>query len=178
MHARDLLIEAYDRLPALVTGTLQDLSPEQLRWAPVDGANTIGWLVWHLTRVLDHLSESFGEEQLWASGDFAETFGLAPDPANSGFGHDAAEIAEVRPQDTGALLDYFTATHRRAMAWIDPLTAADLDRIVDERWDPAVSLGSRLVSILNDDMQHIGQAAYLRGLLLGERKPAGVQQVS
>jgi hypothetical protein len=64
------------------------------------------------------------------------------------------------------------------MAWIDPLTESDLDRIVDERWDPVVSLRTRLVSILNDDMQHIGQAAYLRGLLLGERRPAGMQQVS
>ncbi|WP_405168221.1 hypothetical protein [Nocardia sp. NBC_01499] len=80
----------------------------------------------------------------------------------------------LRRSNLAAVTDAETLLYQ----WIDPLTAADLDRIVDERWDPAVSLGSRLVSILNDDMQHLGQAAYLRGLLIGDRKPAGVQQVS
>ena len=45
------------------------------------------------------------------------------------------------------------------------VTEADLDRVVDERWDPPVTLGVRLVSVVNDDAQHLGQAAYVRGLL-------------
>ncbi len=45
------------------------------------------------------------------------------------------------------------------------MTPEDLDRVVDKRWNPPVTLGVRLVSILNDDVQHVGQAAYVRGLL-------------
>ena len=53
----------------------------------------------------------------------------------------------------------------RTHGYLATLTAGDLDRIVDERWDPPVTLGVRLVSIVDDDIQHAGQAAYVRGLL-------------
>ncbi len=45
------------------------------------------------------------------------------------------------------------------------LQPADLDVVVDERWDPPVTLGVRLVSVVNEVNQHVGQAAYVRGLL-------------
>jgi hypothetical protein len=165
MRVNELLTDAYGRLPDLVRAAVDGLTPEQLRWAPAEGANTIGWLGWHLTRVHDHLADSMGEKQLWITGGFAESFGLEPDPENSGFGHGPSDIAAVRPRDTQAVLDYFTAVHERNMRWIEPLSETDLDRIVDTRWDPPVTLGARLVSIFSDDAQHLGQAAYLRGLL-------------
>ena len=46
------------------------------------------------------------------------------------------------------------------------LTDADLPRVVDERWDPPVTLGVRLVSVISDCLQHAGQAAFVRGILL------------
>ena len=55
--------------------------------------------------------------------------------------------------------------HERTLSYLAGLTDGDLDRVVDESWDPPVTLGVRLVSILNDDTQHVGQAAYVRGLL-------------
>jgi hypothetical protein len=63
------------------------------------------------------------------------------------------------------LLDYATAVHTRTAEFVRDLTDDDLDRIVDERWDPPVTLGVRLVSVLDDDLQHVGQAAYVRGAL-------------
>ena len=45
------------------------------------------------------------------------------------------------------------------------LTDDDLDRIVDTSWDPPVTLGVRLISVLSDDLQHAGQAAFVRGVL-------------
>jgi hypothetical protein len=35
--------------------------------------------------------------------------------------------------------------------------------VVDRRWTPPVTLGVRLVSVLCDDLQHAGQAAFVRG---------------
>ncbi len=49
MNVSDVLLDGYGRLPDLIRSAVADLSPEQLRWAPAPGANTIGWLVWHLT---------------------------------------------------------------------------------------------------------------------------------
>ncbi|GAB7052269.1 mycothiol transferase [Catenuloplanes indicus] len=166
MRANEILLDAFGRLPELVGGAVDGLTAEQLRWAPGDGANTIGWLVWHLTRVQDdHVAEVMGTEQLWAGGDFAESFGLKPDAANTGYGHGPRDVAAVRPRNAQALIDYYTAVHERTVAWIATLTDAELDRVVDERWDPPVTLGVRLVSVYDDDAQHAGQAAYLRGLL-------------
>ncbi len=94
MNVSDLLTEAYDRLPDLVRAAVDGLSPEQLRQQPAPGANSIGWLVWHLTRVQDHhVAELLDAEQIWVSGDWAGRFGLAADPDDTGYGHSPAQVA-------------------------------------------------------------------------------------
>jgi uncharacterized damage-inducible protein DinB len=122
--------------------------------------------VWHLARVQDHhVAELLDGDQIWVSGDWAGRFGLAPDPGNTGYGHQPAQVAEVRPESAAALADYVDAVAARTRDLLRGLKPDDLDRVVDDRWDPPVTLGVRLVSIVNDDDQHIGQAAYVRGLL-------------
>ncbi|WP_067503687.1 DinB family protein [Actinoplanes sp. TFC3] len=166
MKVTELLAEAYGRLPDLVSGAVQDLSAEQLAQAPAPGANTVGWLVWHLTRVQDsHIAELLDQDQLYASGEWAASFGLNPDPGDTGYGHKPGQISQVRPRDAQALIDYYQAVHDRTLKYLAGLSEADLDRVVDEGWDPPVTLGARLISVLDDDVQHAGQAAYVRGLV-------------
>ncbi|GAA1789716.1 DUF664 domain-containing protein [Planosporangium flavigriseum] len=166
MNVSDLLIEYFDRLPDLVRSAVDGLTPSQLRWSPTPGANSIGWLVWHLTRVQDHhVAELVGQDQVWVSGDWAGHFGLDPDPDNTGYGHSPEQTSEVRPDSAQVLIDYYDAVAGRTREFLRGLKPEDLDRVVDKRWDPPVTLGVRLVSIANDDTQHVGQAAYVRGLL-------------
>ncbi|MCI4065167.1 DinB family protein [Micromonospora sp. R77] len=166
MDAKDLLTEAYDRLPGLVEAAVRGLTPQQLRQVPAPGANPVGWLVWHLTRIQDHhVADLLGAEQVWVSGDRAGRFGLAPDPDDTGFGHGPEQIVAVRPESAQALVDYHRAVAERTGAYLRGLRPVDLDRVVDENWDPPVTLGVRLVSVLEDDLQHAGQAAYVRGLV-------------
>jgi uncharacterized damage-inducible protein DinB len=166
MNATEVLIEALDRLPDLVRSAVDGLTPEQLRWAPAPGANPVGWLVWHLTRVQDdHVAEVMGQDQVWTQDGWAARFGLDPEPGNTGFGHGPAQLATVRPESAEALVEYYAAVHTRTREFVLGLTEKDLDRVVDERWDPPVTLGVRLVSVINDDDQHAGQAAYVRGLI-------------
>jgi hypothetical protein len=163
-----LLVELYGRIPPLVREAVGGLDPEQLAERPAPGANSIAWLVWHLTRIQDHhVAELLEGGQLWVDGGWAERFGLDPDPQNHGYGHSAEEVAAVRPDGPGILVDYLDAVWGRTRALLEGLTAADLDRVVDRRWDPPVTLGVRLVSIADDSLQHVGQAAYVRGLLGG-----------
>jgi hypothetical protein len=103
--------------------------------------------------------------QIWTEGDWAGRFGLSPDASNTGYGHTPADVATIRPDQPKVLADYLDAVYRRTRPMLARLTQEDLDRVVDTRWDPPVTLGVRLVSIADDSLQHAGQAAYLRGLL-------------
>ncbi|MEJ3745921.1 DinB family protein [Actinomycetes bacterium KLBMP 9797] len=166
MNVSEVLTEAFDRLPELVRSAVKGLSAEQLRWAPAPDANPVGWLVWHLTRVEDsHIAEILESDQVWVADGWAGRFGLEPDPANTGYGHAAAQVAAVRPESAAALVEYHGAVAARTRALLRGLTDRDFDRIVDENWDPPVTLGVRLISVVNDETQHVGQAAYVRGLI-------------
>jgi uncharacterized damage-inducible protein DinB len=167
VNVNELLSDAYGRLPDLVRSAVEGLTPEQLHWAPGPGSNSIGWLVWHLTRVQDaHVAELADAKQVWTSGDWAGRFGLAhAGPDDTGFDHVPEQVDAVRPESAEALVEYYDAVAERTRAMLAGLREADLDRVVDERWEPPVTLGVRLVSVLDDDVQHAGQAAYVRGLL-------------
>ncbi|MFJ6728667.1 DinB family protein [Streptomyces sp. NPDC091281] len=166
MHAKEILIEAYGRVREEVRAAVEGLDADGLAARPAAGTNSVAWLVWHLTRVQDdHLADAFGHEQVWLSEGWEERFGLGLPRADTGYGHSAAQVAKVRVADGALLTGYFDAVHERTLRSLRELTAADLDRVVDERWDPPVTLGVRLVSVLSDDLQHAGQAAYARGLL-------------
>lgn len=166
MNVDELIIELFGRIDEHVDEAIGGIDPELLHTSPAPGTNTVAWLVWHLTRVQDHhMSELLGEEQVWVSGDWASRFGLPADPHNTGYGHTEEQVAAVRPEGPEALRGYYEAVAARTRDFLRGVTPAELDRIVDERWDPPVTLGVRLVSIADDDIQHAGQAAFARGIL-------------
>ncbi len=78
-------------------------------------------------------------------------------------------MAAVRVESAALLTDYHDAVHDQTVQFVRTIQDADLGRVVDEAWDPPVTLGVRLVSVISDDLQHAGQAAYLRGVLLRRR---------
>jgi hypothetical protein len=166
MDVAAFTLELYSRIEPLAKEAVDGLDAAQLAAAPGEGANTIGWLIWHLTRIQDHhIAELVDQEQLWVAGDWPARIGLAPNPNDTGYGHTAAQVAAVRPPNGVVLIDYLAAVSSRTRTFLASLTPTDLDRIVDRRWDPPVTLGVRLVSVADDCLQHVGQAAYVRGLL-------------
>jgi hypothetical protein len=166
MDVGALLLELYGRIPPLAREAVAGLDQARLTRAPRPGANTIGWLVWHLTRVQDHhIAEILDAPQIWSEREWAVRFGLDPDPANTGYGHSSAEVTAVRPEGPDALTQYLDAVDQRTRSVLEHVRQADLDRIADRRWNPPVTLGVRLISIADDCLQHAGQAAYVRGLL-------------
>ncbi|MEU7560501.1 mycothiol transferase [Streptomyces eurythermus] len=166
MHAKDILIDGYGRIREEVHAVLDGLGPDELHHRPAPDANTIAWLVWHLTRVQDdHIADAFDLDQVWLAQDWQKRFGLGLPRHDTGYGHTPAQVAKMRVESAGLLTGYYDAVHEQTLGVLRTLAAKDLERIVDERWDPPVSLGVRLVSVLSDDLQHVGQAAYLRGLV-------------
>ena len=157
----DSLGRVREQMPDLVAG----LCVDDLAWRPDPGANSIAWLVWHLTRIEDdHIADVAGEEQAWTAEGWADRFGLPFATGEHGYGMTGADVGKVRV--SGDLLaGYYDAVAARTAAYVITLEPDDLDRVVDERWDPPVTLGVRLVSVVNEVNAHLGQAQYVRGLL-------------
>jgi hypothetical protein len=162
----ELLVDAFGRVREVVHRVVDGLTPEQLAFRVDPGANSIAWLVWHLTRIQDdHVADAAQAEQVWTSQGWVERFGLPLDPLATGYGHRAADVAAVRVASGELLVGYHDAVHQQTTRYVEGLGDADLARIVDRSWDPPVSLGVRLVSVLADDLQHAGQAAFVRGVV-------------
>jgi uncharacterized damage-inducible protein DinB len=161
----ELLTDGFGRVRGVVHEVLDGLTDEQLAWRVTEDANSIAWLVWHLTRVQDdHVSEVAGVEQTWTSDGWSKRFDLPLDDDATGYGHTPADVESV-VASADLLGGYYDAVHERTVAFVAKVTESDMDRVVDKRWDPPVTLGVRLISVLDDDIQHAGQAAYVRGLM-------------
>ena len=164
MNHAAVLADAFGRIRELVHEILDDIAPHALTFRPDSEANTVAWLIWHLTRVQDdHVSGVAGSDQVWTADGWEARFGLPFESSAIGYGQNAEEVAEVTAS-AELLRDYHDAVHARTVAYVESLSAADLDRVVDNHWDPPVTLGVRLVSVVSDDLQHAGQAAYVRGM--------------
>ncbi|PXA72283.1 mycothiol transferase [Cryobacterium arcticum] len=164
MLSTDLMRDAFSRVHDSVHASLLGAGPELLEYRADPQANTIAWLVWHLTRVQDdHIAGLMDGPQLWTTAGWHKRFDLPFAASATGYGQSAGDVAAVK---VGAdlLLGYFDAVHERTLDYLDTLTEADYGRVVDTRWTPAVTLAVRLISVINDDLQHAGQASYVRGL--------------
>jgi uncharacterized damage-inducible protein DinB len=170
MDCKDLIVDGLSRVDEDLRATLDGLSAEQLAFRPAEHANSIAWLAWHLSRVEDdHISEIAGRPQAWIEERWHERFGKPADPNDTGFGYAAEQVAAISPSGSDVLVEYYAAVHRRSLEYLKGASCADMDRIIDTRWDPPVTVGVRLVSVVNDLTQHVGQMAYVRGLIEGRR---------
>lgn len=161
----DLLAEAFGRIRETGHQVVDGLGPDQLRHRVDSQANSIAWLVWHAARIQDdHAADVADTEQVWTSGGWVERFGLPFDGADTGYGHSGDDVAAVQAP-AKLLTGYLDAVVDRSLEYLMKLSDDDLDRVVDENWDPPVTLAVRLVSVLDDDIQHLGQAAFVRGLV-------------
>jgi hypothetical protein len=163
--ATDLLVDALGRVKESVHATVEGLGRRELAYRVDAEANTICWLVWHLTRIEDdHIAGVAGTDQVWLTQGWVDRFALPLEPHDHGYGHTADQVASV-VVDADLLVDYHDATHDRAVEYVRTVQDDDLARIVDRRWTPPVTLAVRLVSVVNDCSQHVGQAAFIRGLI-------------
>jgi hypothetical protein len=161
---QDLLFDAFKRVRERVVAVTDGLDAEAASFCPDPSANSIAWLVWHLARIQDdHVADVAGVRQAWLERGWAQRLGLPFDERDTGFGHAPDDVAAVKV-DPQLLADYHADVDALTNEFIGRLEPGDLDRVVDERWDPPVTLGVRLVSVIGDCLQHVGQAAYVRGI--------------
>lgn len=165
MNPADVLIDLFERVLENGLAAVDGLDEEQLAHRPTPDANSIAWLVWHTARGQDaQIAHLAGTEQVWQTQGWVDRFALPIDPKDHGYGHTSEQVGQVRA-GADLLTGYLRAAHEATVAYVRGLTDDDLDDVIDTSWDPPVTRGVRLVSIADDDAQHVGQAAYVRGLL-------------
>ncbi len=161
-----LLADTFDRINQEVHVVLEGLTEDQLTARIGPDANTIAWLIWHLARIQDdHIADVAGNGQVWISGGWFDTFALPFDAEAHGWGFTTEQVGAVKGIEASQLAGYLDDVHQQTIAFVGGLTEADLERIVDTRWDPPVTMAARLVSVISDNLQHVGQAALIRGLV-------------
>ena len=162
--ARELLRDSFTRIIEHVQDLTDDLTDEVSLFRPTSTANSIAWLIWHSARIQDaQLAAICGIDQVWFSGEWVDQFNLDLPRDAHGYGHTPEDVGKVRaPADL--LAGYYHAVHKMTLEYIAGVTPEELARVVDENWDPPVTASARLVSIVDDCMQHLGQAAYVRGI--------------
>ena len=165
MTSAELLADAFGRVQETVHEAVEGLTASQLTARLDDDANSIAWLCWHLARVQDdHVAGAFGVPQVWM--EYGKRFELPFEPSDVGYGHSSGQVSQVTVSSADLLVGYYDAVHEHTIRLVSDVTDADLTRVVDEAWDPPVTLGVRFVSVISDCLQHAGQAAFIRGILL------------
>jgi Protein of unknown function (DUF664) len=165
MNSPQLLVDAFGRIRGGVHRAVDGLTPAQLAYRVDAEANSIAWLVWHLTRIQDdHVAAVAHAEQAWRALGWEGRFGLPFDAGDTGYGHRPDEVAAVQVRSGELLTGYYDAVHDRTIRFVEGLADDDLDQVVDESWTPPVTLGIRLISVIADNLQHAGQAEFVRGV--------------
>jgi uncharacterized damage-inducible protein DinB len=163
MDPRDILTDHFERVHELYADVVDGLDVETAHRRPGGTGNSIAWLLWHAARVQDdHVAGLSHEDQAWPA--FRDRFTLPLEEWDTGYGHTSEQVDAVRVEDVQLLVDYQDAVHALVGSYLARVDGAELDRVVDENWDPPVTAGVRLVSVLGDCLQHLGQAAYVKGL--------------
>jgi hypothetical protein len=166
MTSADLLTDAFGRIHDVVHNAVDGLTPEELAFRVNGSANSIAWLVWHLSRITDdHVAGASSKEQVWIAGRWIERFGLPFGPRATGYGHGGDEVAAVQVKSGEILTGYFDAVYEQAIRFVTDLSDDDMTRVVDKNWTPPVTLAVRLVSVISDGLQHAGQSMFVRGII-------------
>lgn len=166
MQSVNILRDAFGRIPGLAHRAARNLDAAGLSYQPDPDANSIAWLIWHMTRIQDdHIAGLADREQTWTADGWAQRLNLPFSVHDTGYGHTSQQVASLRPATPDDLLGYHDATAARTMEYLGTIDDDALDQVIDRSWNPPVTAGVRLVSVIGDCHQHVGQANYLRGIV-------------
>jgi hypothetical protein len=150
---------------------LEGLTPDDLNRRPSPGANPIGWILWHTARSLDRtVGDVILGEQLWIRDGWHARFNLPWNYLYTGYGHTDAQVDSIRIPDAQTLLDYYRSVMDVTLKYVENLSEEELDSECEFSIEPGTRRAVYLRIVANIyDSHHIGQAAYVKGLIKGHR---------
>ncbi|MFC2002293.1 DinB family protein [Chloroflexota bacterium] len=170
MQWQQFISDIFEYISQELEDALGGLRVDDLNRQPCLGCNSIGWLTWHLTRARDIVTaKMLGEEQLWTKDNWYVRFNRTPDPKDTGFGHSIEDVVAFSSPNASTLLEYHHAVLGQLKRYItSKLSETELNREFDNPINPAMpNVHTQLMRLINDNMQHLGQVNYVRGMLKG-----------
>ncbi|MDA1215963.1 MAG: DinB family protein [Chloroflexi bacterium] len=168
MDTGTFFLNALGRADGTLKRALEGLTREELMQQPAGpGSNPIGWLAWHLTRVQDgYGSRIAGVEQVWRTQKWYEKFGLEETPPS----YKPETVGTFDPISAELLLEYYEMVKTATVGYIASLSAEDWERQLPQidPSRPPQTVADGVAIITSDNIQHIGQIAYVRGLIKGQ----------
>jgi hypothetical protein len=171
MKWQQLLIDIYTKLSLEFKVVLNGLDLDDLHERPAPDANTIGWLLWHTIRSLDRtIGDIMYGEQLWIKDEWHKKFGMKPGANETGVRYSFEEVGKFRVLDIQTLLEYHDAVVQTSIKYLENITEEELDREFNNSLHPGTTspVNVRITGNTSENFQHVGQAAYVRGLLKGQ----------
>jgi hypothetical protein len=165
----DLLVELLQRIESDLTEVLADVTNDELRFRPGGTGNPVGWLAWHIARITDEqIAAISGAEPVWTAEGWIARFGLPVDPFDTGYGHSFEDVDAATCTDRQLLAGYARATFQACRELLAGLDDEEWEQVIDCSYRPPVTVRVRVVSVIGDCWQHVGQAAYAIGLARAE----------
>jgi uncharacterized damage-inducible protein DinB len=151
---------------------LLGLSAAELGFRPARHANSIGFIVWHMTRVEDGWIQRAIQRKphLWVADGWAARFEMPAEMRDMGFGYTVQQLDAFKIPPLELLLGYSHAVREATMAYVsgwDPASPTE----VRAPWGGMVAVAEVLAQLVWELNQHSGQVAYLRGLQRGLQRP-------
>ncbi len=167
MDVKGFALQSLSESQSALMQAVDGLSQEELMTQPQPGANHIAFTLWHMLRVEDWFFHYLFQRvpQVWESEKWHEKLNLPDDPRVTGFGYTAEQVASFPSVPLRDLIAYGEAVRASTVDYLRSLGPARFDEIVKSRLFGEVSMGNLIGHLLLEIAQHVGQIAYIRGLV-------------
>jgi uncharacterized damage-inducible protein DinB len=167
MDVKEFALHSLNELQAALVESIDDLTQEESFRQPQPGANHIAFMLWHIVRVEDWFFHYLFQRvpQVWESESWHEKLGLPEDPKATGFAYTTEQVDGFPSVQLRDLRAYGEAVRAETLDYLRNTDAAKLDETVKSRLFGEVSIGSLIGHVIVELSQHVGQIAYVRGLV-------------
>ena len=164
MDAKEFALEALERARAVTMIAIDGLTPEHFHWRPNPTANSIAFLLWHISRVEDRFTSDLRNmEEIWLTEEWHKKFAVAI--SENGIGWGPEQIQDFRPA-IELVVSYLQRVRNISLETISRLNISQFkEQLTPSR--PDFTVANTLQTIVYHENHHQGAIGYIRGLIEG-----------
>ena len=164
MQAKELTLRFLNQSQENLTKSLDGLTQEEVAWSPGAECNNIAFIFWHISRVEDFFVNRVIQRQkeLYDVEGWQQKLGT-PDKA---YQLTLEELQEWPVPKLEVLFGYANAVREKTLSFVQSIPNEHLSELArPER--PPDTIGDILSNLVFEIQLHVGQIAYLHGMLRG-----------